>query len=569
MFIVLAILLQLAGVWTLFLSSRETTIGTALAYQRQRMDDNVGALSDALRRKEEAALELAYDSQVRTYLKATHAKRYETYELVTKLMANALMDDMLIAARLAFTDGTGLNCGNYGAIPSLPINAGEPFWLPYYEAPAKYARTGAQSSAPSYYLLYRVPILDPTYHMETAFRGALILVYDLSKLMDVAYGGAPWALYAQGDILLGSQGFPEKEACAALTGGEAVFPVSDRQWHLLTAQNASLSAEIVMLFEEHALSEGVGELLRWALLISTIIILCSVVVAVALYRSLLAPVATVVKQLEAIGRRTGDALPVADSSCRELNTLTREINDMIKRLHAHAERELQMQQALYQADMQRIAERTMYLQSQINPHFLYNNLECMRGMAALGDGKAVRTMCTAMAEVYRYGTRGRQLTVTLRDEMTCLKRYCEIVRLRFGEQYRLVDDVKNEFLPTPIPRMTLQPLAENAVLHGLAPADLGEAIIHITVREKDGRVQLLMEDNGAGMDAEALKAINEELQNSKSGDLMTLDSDRVGVINIHCRLKMLLGGECGLRFEAREQGGLRAVVTLGEIDMQK
>lgn len=559
LFIALTVLFQLAAIWGLFLSSRSIAQSTAYSYRKSAVLKECEALDEYLSRKEMAALSITCGDQLRMYVLGSHAYRNKTYQLMKGLVDNSLLDDALLSVRLELADGTGLTCGDSGMIYPAATGA---FFRSSYVVPAPINWMNGKKTAP--FVLWQAPVFSTGYYTKSTFKGALYLLFDAEKLFAAYFEGENWAVCSDGMLLAASDGMPRGDAALRLLDEKEGATLKESGQFVLRGEVGRLGLDVVTLSDRARLADGALPYQRWAVLLSGLMLLLGVLATIMLYRALLAPTVDIVRQLKQIGG-ADKPLTMRESECREYLFLTKNINGMIARLQEHAERELLMRQNLYEANMKRAAEQTIYLQSQINPHFLYNNLECMRGMAAIGDGQAVRTMCTAMAAVYRYGTRGRQLLVTLEDELACLREYEKIIRLRFGEAYHFVYETDGECLSARIPRMTLQPLCENAVLHGLAACVREEYRVTVSARRVDGRVTVFVEDNGAGMERDALDTLNREIERSVADGDEDIQTDRVGVFNIARRIRLLLGAECSLRLENRKEGGLRAVMTLGKI----
>ena len=191
------------------------------------------------------------------------------------------------------------------------------------------------------------------------------------------------------------------------------------------------------------------------------------------------------------------------------------------------------------------------LQSQINPHFLYNSLFFVQTMARRGREDEVETICMHLSEYYRYATRVDRQLVTLREEMEYIHNYLEIHVMR-TQRIRYEIDVPEEMLELEIPRMLVQPLVENAIKHGIEPKP-GEGMIRIGGERKGNGYVLYIEDNGVGMPAEEAERLNELIRQSNGGDDAEIGC---GVWNIHQRMKYKFGEGAGLTFEAKEEGGL-------------
>ncbi|QJD81981.1 sensor histidine kinase [Cohnella herbarum] len=189
------------------------------------------------------------------------------------------------------------------------------------------------------------------------------------------------------------------------------------------------------------------------------------------------------------------------------------------------------------------------LQSQINPHFLYNCLFYIKNMANLNDKEAVVAMSLNLGEYYRYTTRVNNEMATVEEEIRLVVSYLTIQNLRI-QRFHCEIDIPERMNGLSIPRLLLQPIVENAIVHGVEK-QTGFGIIQIT-GEQEGRIcKIIVEDNGAGMDPEALSELQSKL-------LLPMEDDMgCGMWNVNQRLIHLYKGGSGLRLSRSELGGMR------------
>ncbi len=189
------------------------------------------------------------------------------------------------------------------------------------------------------------------------------------------------------------------------------------------------------------------------------------------------------------------------------------------------------------------------LQSQINPHFLYNNLFMIRSLAQLGDTATIETLTSEMGEYFRYVTRSGQPDVPLSAEAEHARNYAMIQDMRFSNRIKL------RFPPLPedmrdiiVPKLILQPLLENAYQHGLKETT-ANGIIDVSFQKTGSDAAILVEDNGKNLTDEALESLKESLENPDV-------QETTGLINIHRRLRLRFGAPYGLSFGRGSLGGL-------------
>lgn len=162
-------------------------------------------------------------------------------------------------------------------------------------------------------------------------------------------------------------------------------------------------------------------------------------------------------------------------------------------------------------------------------------------------------MSMHLAKYYRYTTRVEKLTATLKEELQLLESYLEIQKFHIQHMsYRI--DVPESMLRLELPRLLLQPIVENAVLHGIEQFD-GDGIITIKGESAAGWHSIIVEDNGVGMTEEALQALERELMHAPD------DHTGCALWNIKQRMLLQFGPSASLSFEIRKQGGLAVQLT--------
>lgn len=201
------------------------------------------------------------------------------------------------------------------------------------------------------------------------------------------------------------------------------------------------------------------------------------------------------------------------------------------------------------------------LQTQINPHFLFNTLEAIANAAALlmnGDNK-VTEMIYTLGQLMRISLSNENYLVPLHEELEHVKLYVKLVEFRFHGRVHLYSEIPEELSRERIVKLTLQPLIENAIQHGLArKRSDGNIWLRGEKRGKDN--YLYVTDNGDGMSQEELQKLQEQLKTSA-----VLGSRHIGMRNVDQRLKLVFGEECGLSLSRAEEGGLCVTVHFREL----
>jgi sensor histidine kinase YesM len=207
------------------------------------------------------------------------------------------------------------------------------------------------------------------------------------------------------------------------------------------------------------------------------------------------------------------------------------INDLISEIKQKAllERELQQNRILLQESQFRS------LQSQINPHFLFNTLNTLSKKAYLDGAEETSDLLVSVAGLLRYNLKRLDRSVTLYEEIVVLQQYMDIQKARFTERLHLKMEIDEMCLDVKIPALTLQPIIENAVIHAVEPKEDG-GIISFRIKDSENCVLIEIEDDGMGMPNEKIKQILEEHPIEMEGH-----STGIGFSNVVKRLRLFYG----------------------------
>ena len=282
-----------------------------------------------------------------------------------------------------------------------------------------------------------------------------------------------------------------------------------------------------------------------AIVAVAILVLGTSILCIAVYiRRLTGRVDVILNGMEEV--ETGNLqvrLDINRSGGDELDTIADHFNDMCAKLEEYIQKS-------YTAEIEKKNAQMQALQSQINPHFLYNTLECIRGQALLDDNIEIAKMVEALSSFFRYSISKKGNLVTLRDELANTENYMLIQRYRFNNRFSMEiiideeDEVAYDFL---VPRLIIQPVIENAIFHGLEERMEG-GIVSIEVIVTDLDMIITISDNGKGIDCAEL----EELNNRMNANDMELEDKNnqintgIALPNINRRIRLLFGEEYGV-----------------------
>lgn len=218
---------------------------------------------------------------------------------------------------------------------------------------------------------------------------------------------------------------------------------------------------------------------------------------------------------------------------------------LIEEIKAHAE----LEEALKFMELRA-------LQSQLNPHFLFNTLSTLAGLAMVEEAHKTEGLIYALARILRYSLRHITQTVTIEEELKHVIDYCNIQSVRFGDRITIDFNVDERIYSTQIPVLTLQPLVENAIIHGLE--SMAQGRLEISGYLEDGSIVLQVEDNGVGISEAKLRQV-QHLEVDISGRSHITG---IGLTNVHKRLQHFYGKAYGIQINSQPGQGTQVVIRL-------
>ena len=239
----------------------------------------------------------------------------------------------------------------------------------------------------------------------------------------------------------------------------------------------------------------------------------------------------------------------------EIGTLYNEYSHMLDEINEGIRRDYQNRLIVLDAQMKA-------LEARINSHFLFNTLESINSMAELADNKDIATMSLALGDMFRYAIKTPGEIVTLSDELKHVDDYVSIQLIRFNGKFRLEKRIPVFLQNTPVLKLILQPLVENALFHGLNYCTTGDLIV-ISVEQEDQLLLLSVSDNGVGMNPETLSSLQSSLREQNAfSEIGQRTGQSIGLRNIHARIQLYYGKKYGLSIESIQNSGTRITITI-------
>ena len=284
----------------------------------------------------------------------------------------------------------------------------------------------------------------------------------------------------------------------------------------------------------------------WYLLVASILLLAVIGISGIISREITKPIRSLRDSMRKVQNGQFDT-HVEVITENEIGSLGRSFNLMTSEIRAL------MEQNVYEQKQKRKSELKA-LQAQINPHFLYNTLDSIIWMSEAGENDEVVEMTSALARLLRQSISNDQEEVELEKEIEYVKNYLTIQKMRYKDKLEFFIYVDPRVAHVPVIKLVLQPLVENAIYHGIKYKET-KGNLKIYAKPVDGRVEIVVADDGIGMDEDVMEHIFDEHRKEQK-------RNGVGVPNVQKRLQLQYGSEYGIRYESVKGAGTKVVITI-------
>ena len=254
-------------------------------------------------------------------------------------------------------------------------------------------------------------------------------------------------------------------------------------------------------------------------------------------RNIAEPVHAVVEGMEQVERGSLD-IHLEPAGQAELRTMVHSFNSMVRRLKSLIKENEEQQKRKHEAEIRA-------LQSQINPHFLVNSLNSIRFMAQVAKFDGIRRMAEALIKILSTSFRSNSGFYTVKEELEVLDGFVYLMKIRYSEGFTMEYHVSPDCLDGLVPRLILQPLVENSIVHGFSELMDEIGRIDLTICREQEQLQFIVRDNGKGISPEEIKQL------LNGGGMHQKNHTSVGVVNVRERLRLNYGRQCELNIESQ------------------
>lgn len=350
------------------------------------------------------------------------------------------------------------------------------------------------------------------------------------------------------------EGDPEAEALPTDWPGrlkQGQVAVRERKDALLTASwIGTANWTVIGVTPKRDLKLELKQTQRFLLTVVILLVVAATMLATLVSRSFSSPFKRLIQQMKQVelGNFHGQ---VRVHSYQELNVLVGSFNRMVRQMDELIEREKLSSISEKNAQLQA-------LQSQVNPHFLFNTLDMIYWMLDERENDRLGRIVLALSQIFRYSSEWEEASrAPLRLELAQLRHYLTIIETRLGGRVHTQIEVEERWLGAQVPKMILQPIVENAVKYGLEPLSR-PGMLRIYSAETEEGLDIVVADNGVGMDEETLARIREALADAPNPAARHDDPAGrrgIGLANVHRRIALMYGDAYGLRIESERGQG--------------
>ncbi|WP_106768553.1 cache domain-containing sensor histidine kinase [Paenibacillus faecalis] len=324
--------------------------------------------------------------------------------------------------------------------------------------------------------------------------------------------------------------------------------------------------KIVSVVKSEALLKGISDIRRADTIIFMIVFMFICVQYIIISRNITQPVRSFVQFISRIKMGKMDMLQdrIQLEGYAEITLMAHKFNQLLDEIDSLTKKLLETSAQMYQVEISKKETELNFLKSQVNPHFLYNTLETIQGISAVRGQMEIAQITRSLSRVFKYSIKGEE-EVLLQEEMEQITHYLYIQQVRFEDRVEIRFDLPDEVLAIKVGKMILQPIVENAFIHGV------ERNINKTELQIMGRLDqrqdlvLIVQDNGIGMDEDQLAKVRKQLSDVQDPSLLTHSKDRqnrIGLANVHKRIRLTYGEPYGVTLKSKKGKGTEVILRL-------
>ena len=329
--------------------------------------------------------------------------------------------------------------------------------------------------------------------------------------------------------------------------GMKFYEIDKKKYYIVHAKSDYLNMILIKYIPEEVVLKPLQNFYIWVWVFSVVAVFIILVYSLSTYNLIQRPLFKLMESFQKV--EVGDLqVSIKHDLNDEFGYLYKRFNHMVKNLKKLIDQVYNQRILMQRAELKQ-------LQSQINPHFLYNSFFTLNTMARIGDENLI-VFTKHLGEYFRFITRNSSDYIPLIDEINHAKVYMEIQLVRFPSKLQIqFGECPERYNNLKVPRLILQPLIENAFEHGIEKKK-SNGIVLVDFEANEKELEIIVEDNGIEMTDTGLEELRKLLESDKE------DLEVTAIINIHRRVRLLFGEESGLQFYRSQLGGLKVILKI-------
>ncbi len=416
-------------------------------------------------------------------------------------------------------------------------------------------------SADSYISIAKA-IIDPNSKEEL---GVILIDLDIKNLKEnmqsISSFGTVFVMDSEGNILYSPENDivyrVKPEWFSKSPNGNIKALIMGKIYNIIYTKSKLSGLTTVSIYGEETTVAEVSTIQITYLLLSLITLIVGFIWAIAISASFTKPLrelTTLMKQA-----RNGNFSVRYDKKCKgEVRELGNSFNIMIDRIKELIAMVYKEQNDKREAEMR-------ILQEQIKPHFLYNTLDTIQWMARKKGANDIVDMVLSLSHFFRISLNSGKEILSVQDELTMIKSYLDVQKYRYKDMFDYKIEVDDTIKKCKMMKLTLQPIVENALYHGIKESDNEQGFIWIRASKKDDdKILIIVEDDGAGMNDDKLNDINHLLKSKERPE----NVKGYGILNVNDRIRISYGEEYGLSYSKRLGGGTKVEILIKNTEVK-
>lgn len=403
-----------------------------------------------------------------------------------------------------------------------------------------------------------MPVFDTEETGGYIFLGSVFLLFNVENLQGILDSAllneeaASAVLDRDGNVMAGTDKWEEEYALLGT-------PSEGNDYIVNTKEMEQSGWKLINIIPKSSMLNNVNQMMQIMYITYVAVIIAMAAVCVTMYVRILKPIRRQMEFMTNYTEDTGQRIEVLENN--ELGELAGKMNLMLDGIEQLNGRIIENQKKYLELEYAKKQTEMAAYKSQINPHFMYNTFECIRGMALYHGEKEIAELAKSLSKLFRYNVKGDEI-VTIQEVLQNLQEYAKIIQYRFMGKYKVEVKSDREALTEKIPKMLIQPLVENAVLHGLETQVEGGSVETAIELCSEDKLKIIVRDSGCGIASEKMEEIREAFRAYDENGCVYNKNQGIGILNVYQRIRLFYGKAADVSIESSEGKGTAITLIL-------